>query len=142
MMGWNRKAVKQNSLTTKLYPELNRFETDEDRDVALSRANSTVSGGLRYWLLLAGCMGVMCTATSLVWISKMPTVCKCLIQGAGPVAATFFCAWVFHKKAQGSLRRQLLERGIPICVKCGYYLTGNVSGRCPECGERAGLLDG
>jgi hypothetical protein len=22
------------------------------------------------------------------------------------------------------------------CVKCGYDLTGNVSGRCPECGER------
>jgi len=21
------------------------------------------------------------------------------------------------------------------CTKCGYDLTGNVSGRCPECGE-------
>ena len=21
------------------------------------------------------------------------------------------------------------------CIKCGYDLTGNVSGRCPECGE-------
>jgi hypothetical protein len=21
------------------------------------------------------------------------------------------------------------------CVSCGYNLTGNVSGRCPECGE-------
>ena len=23
------------------------------------------------------------------------------------------------------------------CIKCGYDLTGNVSGVCPECGERA-----
>lgn len=22
-----------------------------------------------------------------------------------------------------------------LCLKCGYNLTGNVSGRCPECGE-------
>lgn len=29
------------------------------------------------------------------------------------------------------------HRGIveyPICSSCGYNLTGNVSGRCPECG--------
>ncbi len=24
------------------------------------------------------------------------------------------------------------------CQKCGYDLTGNVSGRCPECGEAVG----
>ena len=23
-----------------------------------------------------------------------------------------------------------------LCTKCGYNLTGNVSGRCPECGEK------
>jgi hypothetical protein len=28
-----------------------------------------------------------------------------------------------HRKAQG------------LCLKCGYNLTGNVSGVCPECGE-------
>jgi hypothetical protein len=25
------------------------------------------------------------------------------------------------------------------CQACGYNLTGNVSGRCPECGTRTGL---
>jgi predicted Zn-ribbon and HTH transcriptional regulator len=24
-----------------------------------------------------------------------------------------------------------------MCAECGYNLTGNVSGRCPECGEAA-----
>jgi hypothetical protein len=26
------------------------------------------------------------------------------------------------------------------CVHCGYSLTGNVSGRCPECGRTARVL--
>ena len=25
----------------------------------------------------------------------------------------------------------------PACIECGYNLTGNLSGRCPECGEPA-----
>jgi hypothetical protein len=29
-------------------------------------------------------------------------------------------------------------RGGGVCRECGYDLTGNVSGRCPECGERRG----
>jgi hypothetical protein len=33
------------------------------------------------------------------------------------------------------LREQLHARGVAICVRCGYDLTGNVSGRCPECGQ-------
>lgn len=26
------------------------------------------------------------------------------------------------------------------CLHCGYNLTGNVSGRCPECGREAGSM--
>ena len=37
--------------------------------------------------------------------------------------------------AQGPLRRQYrMRRGL--CLHCGYDLTGNLSGRCPECGAR------
>ncbi len=32
------------------------------------------------------------------------------------------------------LRERLRAHGIAICITCGYDLTGNVSGRCPECG--------
>lgn len=34
------------------------------------------------------------------------------------------------------LFRQRYRRKRGLCVKCGYNLTGNVSGICPECGER------
>jgi hypothetical protein len=26
-----------------------------------------------------------------------------------------------------------------LCRKCGYSLTGNISGVCPECGEKVGM---
>lgn len=34
---------------------------------------------------------------------------------------------------QASKRRLRIRKGL--CVRCGYDLTGNVSGICPECGE-------
>ena len=34
---------------------------------------------------------------------------------------------------RSSRRLARLKRGC--CVRCGYNLTGNVTGRCPECGE-------
>ena len=33
------------------------------------------------------------------------------------------------------LTRRALRRWRGLCLKCGYNLTGNVSGVCPECGE-------
>ncbi len=36
---------------------------------------------------------------------------------------------------RGPIRRHR-RRTKGLCVKCGYNLTGNVSGICPECGER------
>ena len=36
----------------------------------------------------------------------------------------------------GWRRRRREQRGL--CVRCGYNLTGNVSGVCPECGAAAG----
>ena len=45
--------------------------------------------------------------------------------------------WVFWKDARrGFLRRRWRREGR--CLRCGYDLTGNVSGRCPECGESIG----
>lgn len=34
------------------------------------------------------------------------------------------------------LRYSGLRRQMGLCVRCGYEMTGNTSGRCPECGER------
>ncbi|MBN1347708.1 MAG: hypothetical protein JXQ73_33785 [Phycisphaerae bacterium] len=46
----------------------------------------------------------------------------------------FFMVLVLRSKVRVSLRRQLVERGIPICIRCGYDLRGQTEPRCPECG--------
>jgi len=43
----------------------------------------------------------------------------------------------YRNRTRRERRHILTARGVPICVPCGYDLTGNVSGRCPECGEAA-----
>jgi hypothetical protein len=43
----------------------------------------------------------------------------------GTVVTGAVASWTWHG-------RQAPEA--PRCVNCGYNLTGNVSGRCPECG--------
>ncbi len=53
-------------------------------------------------------------------------------------ASYFICmvAWyvLFFFQFKVAVRHELRLMSIPICGRCGYDLTGNVSGRCPECG--------
>lgn len=44
-------------------------------------------------------------------------------------------AWAFRKTVQRSLREQLVDRGVPICINCGYDVRGSKD-RCPECATR------
>jgi hypothetical protein len=63
----------------------------------------------------------------LVWLAR------CL--GLGAPAWGVLWAWLFVRYRN----RLLLQQPGVHCVECGYDLTGNVSGRCPECGTVAAL---
>jgi hypothetical protein len=56
------------------------------------------------------------------------------IASLGPVCA-LFAVWPVVALVRGPLRRYRRRR-TGQCMKCGYNLTGNVSGICPECGEQ------
>jgi hypothetical protein len=45
--------------------------------------------------------------------------------------------WVWGQSLLPSRRRRL-----GLCIKCGYNLTANTSGVCPECGEVLAMRDG
>jgi hypothetical protein len=73
-----------------------------------------------------------------------------------PNAPTYYKAWVLEVSlayisalalsypitifVRGTVRRYRRQRQ-GCCLKCGYNLTGNVSGTCPECGRKLPLLD-
>lgn len=43
---------------------------------------------------------------------------------------------MIRREMPKALRLQLLEAGVPVCLKCGYDLKAQFSsGRCPECGK-------
>jgi hypothetical protein len=56
---------------------------------------------------------------------RLPLWLPCIVFLAYPAVAFL----------RGSVRRRVRRRRRS-CAKCGYDLTGNVSGRCPECGAK------
>lgn len=60
-----------------------------------------------------------------------------LIEGAAPQIGIVTGIAVFIAILHVVGRRESLKKrfsGLPICASCGYNLTGNLSGRCPDCG--------
>lgn len=49
------------------------------------------------------------------------------LLGVAAILGLFYVRWI------KAMRRQVYLRA-RICPQCEYDLTGNVSGRCPECG--------
>ena len=62
-------------------------------------------------------------------LAKPPRAILVLIPTWIPMTIALVAAWFFHRKARGPSPGH--------CPKCGYNLTGNESGVCPECGTRA-----
>jgi hypothetical protein len=54
----------------------------------------------------------------------------------GTVVAAIALFLFARRLITDKLRRARRKRGH--CVPCGYDLTGNESGACPECGEKVG----
>ena len=78
-------------------------------------------------------LGVSAALVSLLWMSVVP------ISGPYVLGPGFKIASMCALAVAGLLGKLWYGRKFPPghCVKCGYNLTGNVSGRCPECGTHA-----
>jgi len=58
----------------------------------------------------------------------------CVFDGLLAFFAILLLVYSFRRRIQHSLRQQLIARGTPICLHCGYDLRGQTEPRCPECG--------
>jgi len=127
-----------------LYPEIKLFEQDEDIGEVL---HSRWKRGSKDWPIE---FFVVAGATALFGISVfallnvidhehvkggplgMLTILVCLM-------VVFLGVFVLVLKnvngiTRRFLRKELVRRGIPVCIKCGYDLRGQTETRCPECG--------
>ena len=122
-----------------VFPEIARFPTPADAEQALKKAMSS----RRWWAIgLSFCIVIIyCLALALMFqFMDRSTVYYPFLPGLMMLLVPLFfmtlARWFFRRPIQRSLREQLAESGIPVCIQCGYDLTGNESGVCPECGER------
>ena len=125
-----------------LFPELERFPDANARWQAW-RAVRSHAWSPPDWLLRiggGGVIGVVVILTVMALSGMSKRVFQdigLLMLGGGTAAYLVVCLVVARSVMRRSLRRLLVDCGIPVCIRCGYDLMGNVSGKCPECGEKA-----
>jgi hypothetical protein len=79
------------------------------------------------WILRLLAIFPKAERTHIIIAASMPTL--------GAVGVAIYCVWVvrWYRRTRAHTR---VEAGL--CLACGYDLTGNVSGTCPECGGKVG----
>ncbi len=119
---------------SRLFPELRLFDTPAERKQAMRRAEKTLTPTWEYGLLVL--VAIACAMAMFVTLEAFaaPTWVQGVGCGLAISAPSAAGGWLFRRRIRRSLRQQLIERGVPVCLACGYQLRGQVDPRCPECG--------
>lgn len=95
------------------------------------------------WALILAAIVVCCGVLFLLmnlakhhpaWLGWMFTYPLPVALGLGALIG-FGMSAMMGRALRAELRDLLNDRGVRVCRVCGYSLTGNTSGRCPECGR-------
>ncbi len=126
---------------TRLYPELLLLDSVEDRRAVLADCHRRYKREKRLTVPIAIYCGVWGVAGAQVMSPEfggdvLPSnlAVRAAIVLALVLSGVLPLAWFVHKRSRQFIRRALIERGVPVCLQCGYALRGNTSGVCPECG--------
>ena len=130
-------------LGLRLFPELSLFKTEKERKVAFWKARGTPS---TYIWFAAGIAPMILLGHLLIrFLSRFMSPFIVMIPLGLFLGLVFGCLVLrlSRKAVRRRLRGLIVEAGIPICIKCGYDLRGQVESRCPECGSSfdAGLVN-
>ncbi len=126
-------------------PELALFPTDDARRTALRQA-ARLREMLPLLLLFLIVAEVITELLGPLLASLAFTGLSHAIQTAPALAHTLLTTLLYlamgatalhfwwQPRFRKSIRRQLVQAGIAVCMKCGYDLRGQTQPRCPECG--------
>lgn len=128
--GSEETGEKTDKMTLWLYPELRRVKDANERNAILSAVR-------RRWpdlsFLLWIAILLVATVIFLRWYG---------LAGWGGFVGSMAGGLVLpisylrrRKCDRVAIRWKLVERGIPICISCGYDTRNLPENRCPECGK-------
>lgn len=137
-----KERLRAFNLTRILYPELDLFETSEERDAALHTAKKARHRQSKYWLVSAIPVAMAYPAANMLMAilsrHNVGRILRLLVMFGYIVVLSLAMRYAinraFRAPVRRALRKELAERGVAICVECGYDLRGQPVPRCSECG--------
>ena len=130
----DRNGESMPSLSETVLPELSLVEPGPERQRMLQEAVSGNRTRIAAFLSV-----IVATGLFILWdklVASVPSRWSVYILFALCLIGFGTAVWFTWQDIRRRLRAELAKKGIPICVPCGYNLTGNVSGVCPECGTK------
>lgn len=129
-------------------PELPMFPDKQSRNQALDNYGELMCHDRNWrWWVFAWLMIAVAAACGYC-VSALVTYCNVPMFSYGfgnyllRVGAMVFVFWSLLRKAQrvgaaAHMRLLLIDRGVAVCLRCGYCLMGHdeTAERCPECGR-------
>lgn len=133
--------IKEDSFLVRLYPELARFEDDLERGSAMRAVKDRLFHSRRYIALycILIAIAIPCHSYLRGYIASLqwPLIYSGWLYAIAvlPILLSLIAPlFIFRRNVCKYLREELRRYGIPICLHCGYDLTGCPSLICPECG--------
>lgn len=123
-----------------------RFETEAEQRAALLtvaervKRRKSARWGTLFVIVLALAAMILArpAGAALGLYGLMPRwLYEVLSNGSVAILTVFGLLWFSRRRFSRGIRGYLIEREMPICLNCGYDLTGTRESRCPECGEAA-----
>ncbi len=119
------------SLSERIFPELILLEPGPERQRMLQHAVNGPGTRAAAFLVVVGATGLFVLWDKLV--ASVPSSWSMYLMSMLFVIGFGIAIWFTRRDIRRRLRAQLAKKGIPVCIPCGYNLTGNESGVCPEC---------
>ena len=124
---------------TRAWPELGLINSPEDRKKVLRTCQKRMFGRLLLTGFAVGGVQFLARFSNVTrWIRGFWwEVCVIMYLS---LCAGLVLGLANKNRLRRLVRQELHERGIPVCMNCGYDLRGQTEPRCPECGKPIEVL--